>query len=78
MPNFASDLDANTENSEDQYQDQVLGAGTCGDKSMIAPETCTVDNPGATTLPMARPGLKGLFEPAGTGVLSPHIAVFDE
>lgn len=64
------------ETSTDDGEDHLWGAGTCGDKSMIAPETRTIDYPGAQTLHMlARPGTKGFFEPAGAGVLPPHVAV---
>ena len=73
MPVSESEGD-NTDN--DDSVDHLWGAGTCGDKSMILPETCTIDYPGVYTLQsLAKHGMQGLFEPAGAGVVPPHVAV---
>ncbi|KAL1909660.1 hypothetical protein Sste5344_004508 [Sporothrix stenoceras] len=76
LPYLMPSRDSEANADDGKNQDHLWGAGTCGDKSMIAPETHTNDYPNTQTLHMlARPGMKGLFEPAGAGVLPPHVAV---
>lgn len=64
--------------NDDMYADEngIDGAGTCGDKTIIAPETRTIDYPGGSTRwYLANGAIDGNLAPYGAGIVPPDVAV---